>query len=70
MRQANGKRNDEKDATSEPKPSAASAIGKGTRATPWTLKSPSLASEFTAFRDEQLDPPALLEQSHAGEVTN
>ena len=33
---------------------------QGTRANPWTLKTPSLQSEFTAFRDESLEPPALV----------
>lgn len=32
------------------------------RASPWQLKTPSLQSEFTAFRDESLDPPALVVQ--------
>ena len=36
--------------------------GEGTRASPWTLQTPSLASEFVAFRDDQLDPPALVVQ--------
>ncbi len=34
--------------------------GRGTRGQPWTLKTPSGGSEFTAFRDETLDPPALV----------
>lgn len=34
----------------------------GTRVHPWTLKTPSLSSEFTAFRDPALDPPALVVQ--------
>jgi hypothetical protein len=34
----------------------------GTRASPWTLQTPSLQSEFTAFRDEALNPPALVVQ--------
>ena len=34
--------------------------GSGTRETPWTLKTPPLSSEFEAFRDEALDPPALV----------
>src|SRR4029078_10755319 len=34
--------------------------GSGTRATPWTLKTPPLSSEFEAFRDDALDPPALV----------
>lgn len=36
--------------------------GQGTRAAPWMLKTPSLQSEFTAYRDESLDPPALVVQ--------
>lgn len=34
----------------------------GTRARPWTLSTPSGQSEFTAFRDPGLDPPALVVQ--------
>ena len=34
--------------------------GSGTRETPWTLKTPPLSSEFEAFRDDALDPPALV----------
>ncbi len=41
---------------------SAIANGQGTRASPWLLKTPSLQSEFTAFRDETLDPPALVVQ--------
>jgi len=36
--------------------------GSGTRADPWTLQTPSLQSEFTAFRDEDANPPALVVQ--------
>jgi len=36
--------------------------GSGTRADPWTLQTPSLQSEFTAFRDEGAGPPALVVQ--------
>ena len=36
------------------------ATGQGTREAPWTLKTPPLSSEFEAFRDEALDPPALV----------
>jgi hypothetical protein len=32
----------------------------GTRESPWTLKTPPMSSEFEAFRDETLDPPALV----------
>lgn len=41
---------------------AAPVTGSGTRAAPWTLRTPSLASEFVAFRDAALDPPALVVQ--------
>ncbi len=32
----------------------------GTRDHPWHLKTPSGTSEFSAFRDVKLDPPALV----------
>lgn len=32
----------------------------GTRDNPWTLKTPGGKAEFTAFRDDTLDPPALV----------
>ena len=51
-----------KAAAAAPKPAAASVTGQGTRSALWTLQTPSLASEFVAFRDEQLDPPALVVQ--------
>src|SRR3977135_1855692 len=34
--------------------------GTGTRETPWILKTPPQSSEFEAFRDEALEPPALV----------
>ena len=34
----------------------------GTREQPWTLKTPSLQSEYTAFRDPSTNPPALVVQ--------
>lgn len=34
--------------------------GDGTRAKPWVLKTPSGTSEYKMFRDETLDPPALV----------
>ena len=34
--------------------------GLGTREKPWVLKTPSGTSEFMMFRDETLDPPALV----------
>ena len=44
------------------KTSSSSARGEGTRESPWALKTPPGSSEFTAFRDEALDPPALVVQ--------
>ena len=35
---------------------------KGTRENPWKLKTPPGTSEYVAFRDEELDPPALVVQ--------
>jgi hypothetical protein len=34
--------------------------GAGTRADPWVLKTPPGSSEYLAFRDDALDPPALV----------
>ena len=39
---------------------ATTATGSGTREDPWVLKTPSGGSEYTMFRDESLDPPALV----------
>jgi hypothetical protein len=36
--------------------------GSGSRAKPWKLSTPSGQSEYEAFRDETLDPPALVVQ--------
>ncbi len=41
---------------------------RGTRASPWTLKTPSGGSEFVAFRDADLDPPALVVQVGKSEL--
>ena len=35
---------------------------KGTKLSPWTLRTPSGTSEYTAWRDEEADPPALVVQ--------
>lgn len=35
-------------------------MGKGTQDDPWTLKTPPGSSEYLAWRDESLDPPALV----------
>lgn len=34
--------------------------GSGTKDDPWVLKTPSGGSEYTAYRDESLDPPVLV----------
>jgi hypothetical protein len=44
------------------------AAGDGTREHPWHLKTPSRQSEFQVFRDEMLDPPALVVQSGKTEL--
>jgi len=36
------------------------AEGKGTRESPWVLKTPPGKSEYQAYRDEAGDPPALV----------
>jgi hypothetical protein len=38
------------------------STGSGTRSDPWVLRTPPGQSEYTAFRDESLDPPALVAQ--------
>ena len=38
------------------------ADAEGTREHPWVLNTPSGGSEYTAFRDPDLDPPALVVQ--------
>jgi hypothetical protein len=38
------------------------AAPEGSRERPWRLDTPSGGSEFTAFRDDALDPPALVVQ--------
>lgn len=42
--------------------------GKGIRDDPWVLTTPSGGSEYLAFRDEALDPPALVAQVGKTEV--
>ena len=39
-----------------------------TRDQPWVLTTPSGGSEFTAFRDDTLDPPALVVQVGKSEL--
>ena len=36
------------------------ATGSGTKADPWKLKTPSGTSEYEMYRDETLDPPAIV----------
>ena len=38
----------------------ANVKGLGTREQPWLLETPSRQSNFQAYRDEALDPPALV----------
>ena len=40
--------------------SAKSSAGEGTKEHPWKLKTPPGSSEFEAYRDPSLDPPALV----------
>jgi len=40
----------------------AQASEKGTPASPWVLRTPSGSSEYTAYRDEAADTPALVVQ--------
>jgi hypothetical protein len=40
----------------------ANVKGNGTKTQPWLLKTPSGSSEFEAYRDENLKPPALVVQ--------
>ena len=44
----------------KPNAQAASGQGDGTPENPWTLKTPSGGSEFTAYRDPSANPPALV----------
>ena len=36
------------------------AIGSGTKDDPWVLKTPPGSSEYTMYRDESANPPALV----------
>ncbi|MFL5345920.1 MAG: DUF6855 family protein [Hyalangium sp.] len=42
------------------KAQAAGGRAAGTKAQPWELKTPSGQSDFQAYRDETLEPPALV----------
>jgi len=35
-------------------------LGSGTKDDPWQLKTPSLTSDYLAWRDPDADPPALV----------
>lgn len=39
---------------------AKASAKSGTKAAPWQLKTPSGQSDFTAYRDPEADPPALV----------
>jgi hypothetical protein len=34
--------------------------GSGTKQSPWLLKTPSGSSDYQMYKDESLDPPALV----------
>ena len=40
----------------------AKAKGSGTKEKPWLLKTPPGTSDYSAYRDDTLDPPALVVQ--------
>ncbi len=42
--------------------------GTGTKADPWVLKTPPGSSEFTAYREPEADPPALVVQVGSTQV--
>ena len=35
-------------------------MGTGTKADPWVLKTPPGTSDYTMYKDEEADPPALV----------
>jgi hypothetical protein len=43
-----------------PAKEGATSGGAGTKASPWQLKTPPGTSDFEAYRDDSLDPPALV----------
>jgi hypothetical protein len=49
-----------KPAAAKAKPAPKGGAEGGTPDSPWQLKTPPGTSEFTAHRDESLDPPALV----------
>ena len=42
--------------------------GAGTKEDPWVLKTPSGGAEFLAYRDQSLDPPALVVRAGTTEL--
>jgi hypothetical protein len=44
------------------------ATGDGTKDSPWQLTTPPGGSEYTAYRDETADPPALVVQVGSTEL--
>jgi len=44
------------------------ADGDGTPGSPWVLTTPSGGSQYTAYRDESLEPPALVVQVGSTEL--
>jgi hypothetical protein len=42
---------------------ASRATGSGTKADPWKLRTPTGTSEYEMYRDETLDPPAIVCQT-------
>jgi hypothetical protein len=40
--------------------STGSASGSGTKADPWKLRTPTGTSQYEMYRDETLDPPAIV----------
>lgn len=47
----------------------AKAKGSGTQADPWVLKTPPGSSEYSMWRDEDADPPALVCQVGSTQLT-
>ena len=47
----------------------AKATGGGTKDNPWQLKTPPGTSEYTMYRDDTLDPPAIVCQVGSTKLT-
>ncbi|MBL8682235.1 MAG: hypothetical protein JNK05_23915 [Myxococcales bacterium] len=43
--------------------------GKGTKDSPWKLKTPPLSAEYEMYRDDSLDPPLLVCQVGSTKLT-